>query len=66
MPRTLLNADEVCARLGITRAALNQMYYRGDAPPRIARSPRRFLWDEGSLDTWLKEREQAGTRESVA
>jgi predicted DNA-binding transcriptional regulator AlpA len=63
MGRTL-KVEEVCERLGVSRKHLNQMHYLGEAPPRIAVSKRRFLYDEESLEAWLKSREQ-GTRASV-
>ncbi len=54
-----LSVDEVCERLHISRPHLNQMQFRGDAPPRIEISPRRFLYDEDSLEKWLMDRERA-------
>lgn len=56
-----LKVEEVCERLGVTRSHLAQMHFRREAPPRIAVSPRKFLYDEESLEAWLKSRERIGS-----
>lgn len=51
-----LKVEEVVEILGVSRNHLNQMYFRGDGPPRIRVSPRRFLWDADELEAWLASR----------
>ncbi len=67
----MLKVDEVTERLGVSRQHLWQMYFRlphdpTAAPPRIQVSSRRYLWDEDSLEAWLKSRETAGAVRAIA
>jgi len=62
-----LTPDQVAERLHITRDHLNQLNFRGDGPPRIKISTRRFLYDSDRLEEWMSSREQAGsTKVAVA
>lgn len=53
-----LQIDNVCERLGISRNHWNQLVFRGEAPPRIVVSPRKFLVDEDVLEAWLASRQE--------
>ena len=62
-----LTPSEAAEVLRITREHLNQLNYRGEGPPRIKVSPRRFLYDSDRLEQWMNSREQAGsTKAAVA
>lgn len=61
-----LNAAEVCELVpGFTEHQLAQMRFRGDGPPFVKLSPRKVVYAESSLRTWLAGREQSSTREPV-
>lgn len=61
-----LSPKEVCELVpGMTETLLSQMRFRGDGPPFIAASPKKRVYAESSLRTWLTSRERTSTREPM-
>ena len=55
----LLKPEEVSAKLGITKAALNALRRREDSfPPPVRVSQKVLRWDEVDVNNWLKSRKE--------
>lgn len=52
----LLSTSELLAYLGVSRPTLSCWIQRGNFPPPIQCSPRRFAWRASEVEQWLHRR----------
>ncbi len=56
MSLKVMNADEICEALGISKVTLWELQRRGEFPPAIRVSARRRGWKTEDVQTWLEQR----------
>ncbi|WP_020077209.1 hypothetical protein [Cryocola sp. 340MFSha3.1] len=57
-----LSPEQVCELIpGMTRALLAQMRFRGDGPPFIKVTPKKVVYRESAIDSFLDSRERTST-----
>lgn len=57
---TLVNAEALAQRLGITISTLYRWMKTRQFPAPIKLSPGTVRWDLGAVEDWVRERESAG------
>ena len=58
----LLRPDEVCVRLGVSRATFNRWRAAGSFPQPVHVGPRSPRWRESDLTRWVDEQAAAAGR----
>ena len=56
MSLKIMNADEICEALGISKGTLWELQRRGEFPPAIRVSARRRGWKVEDVESWLDQR----------